>query len=206
MKRSTRSFLGAVLLLMCGTAVWSQQNPSPPRPDAPPFITGVIAGTDLTGGGTSGTVTLNLDTSKVPQLGAANTFTANQTVNGTITGDVVNATRVNASTAFYIGSPFAWGSTYSGNSFIGFAGNATTTDTGYRSTATGYEALFSNTTGYANTASGFWALYSNTTGSYNTALGHAPMAVALVRPVWVESVPASLSATIRYGVDSLRQL
>jgi len=53
-------------------------------------ITGVSAGTDLTGGGTSGSVTLNLDTTKVPQLNAANTFTGNQTVNGNIadTGNV----------------------------------------------------------------------------------------------------------------------
>jgi hypothetical protein len=49
-------------------------------------ITGVTAGTDLTGGGTAGTVTLNLDTTKVPLLGAANTFTGNQTVNGVISG------------------------------------------------------------------------------------------------------------------------
>jgi trimeric autotransporter adhesin len=51
-------------------------------------ITGVTAGTDLTGGGTSGNVTLNLNTAATnalyAQLGAANTFTANQTVNGTI--------------------------------------------------------------------------------------------------------------------------
>jgi len=38
-------------------------------------ITGVTAGTDLTGGGTSGNVTLNLDTTKVPQLSANNVFT-----------------------------------------------------------------------------------------------------------------------------------
>lgn len=47
-------------------------------------ITGVTAGTDLTGGGTSGSVTLNLDTTKVPQLATANTFTGNQTVNGNV--------------------------------------------------------------------------------------------------------------------------
>lgn len=47
-------------------------------------ITGVKAGTDLTGGGTTGTVTLNLDTTKVPQLAAANTFTGNQTVTGNL--------------------------------------------------------------------------------------------------------------------------
>jgi hypothetical protein len=52
-------------------------------------ITGVTAGTDLTGGGTSGNVTLNLNTTATnalyAQLGAANTFTKNQTVDGTVT-------------------------------------------------------------------------------------------------------------------------
>src|SRR5580704_2768664 len=38
-------------------------------------ITGVTAGTDLTGGGTGGVVTLNLDTTQVPTLAGANTFT-----------------------------------------------------------------------------------------------------------------------------------
>ena len=50
----------------------------------PGTITGVTAGADLTGGGTSGTVTLNLDTTKVPQLATNNTFTGNQTVNGNV--------------------------------------------------------------------------------------------------------------------------
>ncbi|HXM22211.1 MAG TPA: hypothetical protein VN948_13215 [Terriglobales bacterium] len=64
-------------------------------------ITGVTAGTDLTGGGSSGNVTLNLDTTKVPQLGTANTFTANQTINGTVTatsfsGNGASVTNVNA--------------------------------------------------------------------------------------------------------------
>jgi hypothetical protein len=48
-------------------------------------IAGVTAGTDLTGGGNSGTVTLNLDITKVPQLQAANTFVGNQSVTGNIT-------------------------------------------------------------------------------------------------------------------------
>jgi hypothetical protein len=43
-------------------------------------ITGVTAGTGLTGGGSTGVVTLNLDTSKVPTLAAAsNTFTGSVT-------------------------------------------------------------------------------------------------------------------------------
>jgi hypothetical protein len=72
-------------------------------------ITGVTAGSDLTGGGTSGNVTLNLDTTKVPLLGAANTFTASQTVNGTVTSTAfsgngsaltsVNAASLNGLTA-----------------------------------------------------------------------------------------------------------
>jgi hypothetical protein len=45
-------------------------------------ITGVTAGTDLTGGGTSGKVTLNLDTTQVPLLAAANVFTNDQTITG----------------------------------------------------------------------------------------------------------------------------
>src|ERR1700722_10299004 len=41
-------------------------------------ITSVIAGTGLTGGGTTGVVTLNLNTANIPQLGTANDFTAPQ--------------------------------------------------------------------------------------------------------------------------------
>ncbi len=52
-------------------------------------ITGVTAGTDLTGGGTSGNVTLNVNTSALnstyAQLGAANTFTGNQAITGNLT-------------------------------------------------------------------------------------------------------------------------
>jgi hypothetical protein len=55
-------------------------------------ITGVTAGTDLTGGGTSGNVTLNLNTSalqgqndaRYAQLGANNKFTGNQQVLGNV--------------------------------------------------------------------------------------------------------------------------
>lgn len=52
--------------------------------DTTKVVTGVTAGTDLTGGGTGGVQTLNLDTTRVPQLNAANTFTGNQTVNGNV--------------------------------------------------------------------------------------------------------------------------
>jgi trimeric autotransporter adhesin len=132
-------------------------------------ITGVTAGTDLTGGGTSGTVTLNLNTTALnsvyAQLAAANTFTGSQTVDGNL-----SATGVVTGSSYQIGSNlFDYGSYANGNAFLGFAGNTTTTGNG--NTATGVFALYKNTTGYANTASGSDALYSNTTGIENTASG-----------------------------------
>jgi hypothetical protein len=50
----------------------------------PGLITGVTAGADLTGGGTTGDVTLNLDLTKVPQLHAANAFVGNQSITGNV--------------------------------------------------------------------------------------------------------------------------
>ena len=44
-------------------------------------------------------------------------------------------------------------------------------DTGAQNTATGGNALFSNTEGIQNTATGIFALFSNTTGNQNTAVG-----------------------------------
>ncbi|MEI4861382.1 hypothetical protein Q8G41_27725, partial [Klebsiella pneumoniae] len=77
-------------------------------------ITGVTAGTDLTGGGGSGNVTLNVDTTKVPQLNGANTFTGNQTVNGN-----VSATGLVSSAGFEIGNTlFDYGNTSNANSFL----------------------------------------------------------------------------------------
>ncbi len=128
-------------------------------------ITGVTAGTDLTGGGTSGNVTLNVDTTKIPQLNAANTFTGNQTVNGNL-----SATGMVSGSGFQIGSNlFDYGSYVNANAFLGFAGNTTTT--GYYNTAVGSQALGSNTTGLNNTAEGLLALYYNTQGNGNIAVG-----------------------------------
>lgn len=47
-------------------------------------ITGVTAGTALTGGGTTGTVTLNLDATKVPLLQSGNTFTGAEKFSGNV--------------------------------------------------------------------------------------------------------------------------
>jgi hypothetical protein len=55
---------------------------------AHPSLT-VTAGTGLTGGGPvalGNALTLNVNTAQIPQLGTANTFTGNQTVNGIVSG------------------------------------------------------------------------------------------------------------------------
>lgn len=54
--------------------------------DTTKVVTGVTAGTGLTGGGAGGKLTLNLDTTKIPQLSAAaNSFTGSLNVGGAIT-------------------------------------------------------------------------------------------------------------------------
>ncbi len=160
-------------------------------------ITGVTAGTGLSGGGTSGGVTLTLASnacaagsaisalpftcSPFATLGA-NTFAGNQTVSGN-----VSATGAVSGSSFQIGSNlFDYGSYANGNALLGFGGNTTmsgtantvvglltlrNTTTGWANTANGYGALEDNTTGTWNTASGDDALVTETTGSFNTAIG-----------------------------------
>jgi hypothetical protein len=144
---------------------------------ANPSLT-VKPGTDLTGGGVvplGGSTTLNLDTTKVPVLGAANAFVGNQAVTGnlTATGEVQGA-NVNATTEFDLGgTTFAVGSVASESAFLGFAGNSTAN--GIANTAAGYGSLSRDTTGGDNTAVGFRALVDTTTGSNNTGVGSAAL-------------------------------
>jgi hypothetical protein len=83
----TSGTLNLSLINTCATnqvLAWSGTAWACATPKGTGTITGVTAGTDLTGGGTSGKVTLNLDTTQVPQLAAANVFTNNQTIEGTL--------------------------------------------------------------------------------------------------------------------------
>jgi hypothetical protein len=143
---------------------------------ANPSLT-VAAGADLTGGGSvalGGSVTLNLDTTRVPQLGALNTFATTQTIsNGNL--NLPATTSQSAGVINLGGSAFlheccfvsVFGYT---NTFVGqYAGNFTSTGT--ENTGTGWATLANNTTGYFNTASGYQALAANTTGNENTAFG-----------------------------------
>ncbi len=132
-------------------------------------ITGVTAGTALTGGGTSGTVTLNVDTTKVPLLTSANTFNGSQSVTN---GDLsLGSTFNGGSGVINIGGiPFLHGfSKGNQNVFVGDAGNFTTTGTA--TAATGFGALAAQTSGSDNTAAGADALASVTTGNFNTGVG-----------------------------------
>ena len=74
--------------------------------DTTKVVTGVTAGTDLTGGGSGGNLTLNLDTTKVPQLRTANTFTGNQTVTGNVsdTGNISATGSITGQTGLFSAS------------------------------------------------------------------------------------------------------
>jgi hypothetical protein len=60
-------------------------------------ITGVTAGTDLTGGGASGNITLNLDATKVPLLATNNAFTGTQSFAATFAGPLLRSVNTNNS-------------------------------------------------------------------------------------------------------------
>ena len=126
-------------------------------------ITGVTAGTDLTGGGTSGTVKLSLDTTKVPLLAASNTFTGNQSVSGTVTatsfsGNGANLTNVNASQLGGLASSafaqLSANNTFSGtqtvnNSISINSSNISSMNVNNTGAGNGIQAFANNSSGYA---------------------------------------------------------
>jgi hypothetical protein len=112
-------------------------------------ISGVTAGTDLTGGGSSGNVTVNLDTTKVPQLAATNTFTNGNTISVNSSSQP-GLSVVNAATGYGAGiNVTTFGST--GTAIAVSASNV------------GIEALASNDGGvfYSSSANGIYANGTN---------------------------------------------
>jgi len=107
-------------------------------------ITGVTAGTGLTGGGTTGAVTLNVDTTKIPQLGSANSFSQTMSVN--VSNPLIGA--LNATSAYQ-----AIVGTMTSNDFFTAAitGNATASGTG---TTIGVMGNASTSSGYGVYGSG----------------------------------------------------
>jgi len=152
-------------------------------------ITGVTAGTDLTGGGTSGNVTLSLNTSATnglyAQLAAANTFTANQTVNGNIVAD--------ASTLGVLGEANA---TSGGTVGVG----------GLAASAAGYGVEGLNTavggTGVFGTAPQF-GVYGIATGSGNTVGVFGAGADGLQGSGTIHGVYAASAGATGYGVEGV---
>ena len=150
-------------------------------------VTSIGSGLGLMGGPITTSGTLTIDTSVVPQLGMANTFTGNQTVNGNVIATNVTAANVtatttvsggvvNATTSFDLaGVGFAFGSFANANASLGFAGNSTMTGGG--NTAVGQSALVANTSGTQNTAVGQSALAANTSGVNNIAIGPGALGV-----------------------------
>ena len=85
--------------------------------DSTKVVSGVTAGTDLTGGGTGGVVTLNLDTTKVPQLKSNNAFTGTQQFANTGVGTVPSN---NTYTPLSVGSANGFGTWFTiGNTSSG---------------------------------------------------------------------------------------
>jgi len=67
------------------------------------------------------------------------------------------------------------GSTIGLSVFLGSGAGSNDDGSTNRNTATGYDALYTNTTGFNNTANGYNALYANTTGSSNVSSGHSAL-------------------------------
>lgn len=112
-------------------------------------ITGVTAGTDLTGGGGTGNVTLNLDTAKVPQLNAANNFAGNQSITGNLsdTGNITATGSITGQTA-------------------NFGANNSTQVVNVTQSGDGNGITSSASSGTALAASGFFGLYTTSPNGF----------------------------------------
>jgi hypothetical protein len=123
-------------------------------------ITSVVAGNGLTGGGTTGDVTLSAN---FAGSGAATTVARsdhNHTIGQQNTRVGLDALPVNTSGDF--NSAFGQGALFSNT-------------TGVHNTALGYRTLFFNVGGSSNVAVGIAALDNNVSGNSNTAVGAAAM-------------------------------
>ncbi len=141
-------------------------------------ITGVTPGTDLTGGGSSGNVTLNLDTTQVPQLNVSNNFNGNQYITGNSGNSFSFALNVTQTSA--VGSGILVNSAGSGLQVIAGSGSAIEA-----STNTGY-GVYASVGGQLTGHSGIWG-DSESPGNYGVlATNYSSAGQAL----WAESFSA----------------
>jgi trimeric autotransporter adhesin len=95
----------------------------------------------------------------------------------------------------------AAGHAYYGNGNTATGAQALLTNTiGNNNTASGYGSLYSNTTAAENTATGYNSLYANTTGNKNTASG----ALALISNTTGSYNTASGYEALYYNIDGIR--
>jgi hypothetical protein len=94
-------------------------------------VTSVGSGLGLKGGPITTSGTLTIDTTVVPQLGAANTFTANQTLNGTLTANSSGNTIVGSTSGAADSGVTGVGSTTNGTGVLGIGANGVAGQSSY---------------------------------------------------------------------------
>ena len=130
-------------------------------------ITGVTAGTGLTGGGNTGKVTLNVDTSKIPQLSNANSFTSAQSITNNAVADALTVTN-NAGSGYGIVTTGNGGGVFAEANNVGATGvfGANTASTGngigVQGFSVGGTGIYGSTSGVSGLFNGAAAVVGDT--------------------------------------------
>src|SRR5208337_240344 len=136
-------------------------------------VTSVGSGTGLTGGPITGSGTLSLDTTKVPLLGAANTFTANQTVNGNLsaTGVVSGSVAIGTTAPTHALEVSSAGATSAQMAMVSSGSDAAFS---LKNTASGgREYWIDSGSGSAGVGAGNFAVYDRTAGETRLVITQA---------------------------------
>jgi hypothetical protein len=180
-------------------------------------ITGVTAGTDLTGGGTSGNVTLNVDTTRVATLNSINNGQLN--VDGNNGGAVINATQIGLGNAvsgvaegtdgtgvFGSGAAAGVAGTVLSTTGIGVSGTGGSNGIGVKGTSTdGTGVSASGSTGVSATGTqrGVFSVGSGSSSSGVVAIGQGSGVVALADAASGKTTGVFASASSLTGTGAL---
>jgi hypothetical protein len=122
-------------------------------------VSDVAAGTDIIVNNPNGpTVTVNVDTTKVPQLAAANTFTNNQTVSVTSSSPALDAENASNGYAIQAGSA-------NGNGILGSSGLDSNFAAGILGSEYGTTTYTTGVYGYTSSGNGMGVYGQNVSGS-----------------------------------------